>query len=564
MKIALTFFLLISSIIVTAQNNISEYLLKNGSAGANTYAIIIANEDYQSAASSYVGNDDRAIFQAERFQQMLIKTLGIPSGNILFYPDALNTSIKLAIARLQKTIPENSSLIFYYRGKTFTDAGSGKLYLVPVDVSDNETFYMFGLDDLIKRLSILDRNGITVLIDSSPGKISGSSCIIDNDYEEEKISSVSGKYLSLIRLKSLLVASVTADPIISEKPEIIISDPSTGTSQTSESSIVITGKVRSDCPAEIISVNGQEAPSLNDGSFLARIPLNSGDNNIVIEAKNCAGWTKSLLVVTRLAATSDKEIISDSLNYLKDGKISESGRNFAVIIGVSKYLDAKMPDLYYPIFDAGKVRNVLIENYTFDQRDVFLLINPVKEEIIRKLDSLNTVIKSVDNLLVFYAGHGSWDEKNSMGYWLPSDAVAKAVDSWIMNSIITGYAGKINARHTLIIADACFAGGIFRTRAFNTEEEKTIPELYFKTSKKAMTSGDLTEVPDESVFVKNFILLLSENKEKYLPSEQLFFGIKPKVLSNNIIPQFGILKNAGDQGGDFIFFRKKSVVAETK
>lgn len=564
MKTALTFFLLISSIIVTAQNNISEYLLKNGSAGANTYAIIIANEDYQSAASSYVGNDERAIFQAERFQQMLIKTLGIPSGNILFYPDALNTSIKLAIARLQKIIPENSNFIFYYRGKTFTDSGSGKLYLVPVDVSDNETFYMFGLEDLLKRLSNINKNGITVLIDSSPGESSGSSCIMDNSFEVENISSADGKYASLIRLKSLPAVSVTADPIISEKPELIITDPSIKGRQTAESSIVITGKVRSDCPVEIISVNGQEAPSLNDGSFLARIPLNSGDNNIVIEAKNCAGWTKCLIVVTRLALPSDNKIVSDSLNFLKEGKITESGRNFAVIIGVSKYLDAKMPDLYYPVFDARKVRNVLIENYTFDQRDVFLLINPVKEEITGKLDSLNNVIKSVDNLLVFYAGHGSWDEKNSMGYWLPSDALAKAVDSWIMNSIITGYAGKCNARHTLIIADACFAGGIFRTRAFITEEDKTIPELYFKTSKKAMTSGDLTEVPDESVFVKNFILSLSENKEKYLPSEQLFFGIKPKVLSNNIIPQFGILKNAGDQGGDFIFFRKTDRAEEIK
>jgi hypothetical protein len=72
-----------------------------------------------------------------------------------------------------------------------------------------------------------------------------------------------------------------------------------------------------------------------------------------------------------------------------------------------------------------------------------------------------------------------------------------------------------------------------------------------------MTSGDLTEVPDESIFVKNFILLLSENKESYLPSEKLFFGIKPKVVSSaDLIPQFGIIKNAGDQGGDFIFFKK--------
>jgi len=144
-----------------------------------------------------------------------------------------------------------------------------------------------------------------------------------------------------------------------------------------------------------------------------------------------------------------------------------------------------------------------------------------------------------------------------MGYWLPSDAAAKIYDNWLMNSIITSYVSQCNARHTLVIADACFGGSIFRTRAFKSEEEKAISELYSKTSKKAMTSGDLTEVPDKSVFVQNFIFLLSENKDDYLSSEKLFFNIKPKVVNTiDLIPQFGIIKNAGDQGGDYIFFRK--------
>jgi hypothetical protein len=82
--------------------------------------------------------------------------------------------------------------------------------------------------------------------------------------------------------------------------------------------------------------------------------------------------------------------------------------------------------------------------------------------------------------------------------------------------------------------------------------------MYLKTSKKAMTSGDLTEVPDESLFVKTFIDQLSANKDNYLSSEKLFFKIKPDIVkSADLIPQFGTIKNAGDQGGDFIFFRKK-------
>jgi len=48
------------------------------------------------------------------------------------------------------------------------------------------------------------------------------------------------------------------------------------------------------------------------------------------------------------------------------------------------------------------------------------------------------------------------------------------------------------------------------------------------------------------------------NAKKYLPSEQLFYSFKPAVLNNSInVPQFGEIKNAGDEGGDFIFIKKE-------
>jgi hypothetical protein len=159
---------------------------------------------------------------------------------------------------------------------------------------------------------------------------------------------------------------------------------------------------------------------------------------------------------------------------------------------------------------------------------------------------------------MFYAGHGSWDEKSHMGFWLPADAASQVFDNWIMNSTITGFMSEIEAKHILVIADACFGGSIFRTRAFIPPEEKSIEDLFDKSSRKAMTSGDLTEVPDESIFVKYFLQKLAENTGDYISSEKLFFEIKPQVADVvDLIPQFGIIKNAGDQGGDYIFFKKK-------
>lgn len=540
---------------VSAQDGLTDWLKSKG-IGKDSYAIIIANEDYQSYSDTYTANEELAIYQAERFEQMLIKKLGVPAKNIIFYPDATNTHIKLAIARLTKQIPANSTIVFFYRGKTYAAGSGGGMYLVPVDVSDDETFYMFSVKDLCARLSDVNKAKVILLIDSQPGKKTGTASMIEDGTNPLPDYTAQYKNLSLLALKpsskSADIFRDVTDPNGS-KPEIIITEPEANSNETFESTVQIRGSVKSDCILSVISVKGQEAHLMTDGTFSAKVNLEEGENNIAIEAKNCAGWSRKNITYTMKVREGDKP----EENNEKPG-MTVSGKNYAVIIGISKYRDPVMPDLFYPIQDARKVRDVLVKDYTFDPKNTLLLENPTKERIINTLDSLNEIITVNDNFLLFYAGHGTWDERTSMGYWLPADAAAKVYDNWIMNSIITGYASEINANHTLVIADACFGGSIFRTRAFLPEEEKEITELYIKTSKKAMTSGDLTEVPDESLFVKSFIKLLTENQEEFLPSEKLFFMIKPSIVNAiDLIPQFGIIKNSGDQGGDFIFFRRR-------
>jgi len=74
-----------------------------------------------------------------------------------------------------------------------------------------------------------------------------------------------------------------------------------------------------------------------------------------------------------------------------------------------------------------------------------------------------------------------------------------------------------------------------------------------------MTSGTLTEVPDVSVFVRYLIQRLQENDQTYLPSQQLFMSFRTAVINNSPlqqIPQYGEIRETGDEGGDFIFIRR--------
>ncbi len=180
------------------------------------------------------------------------------------------------------------------------------------------------------------------------------------------------------------------------------------------------------------------------------------------------------------------------------------------------------------------------------------------DQIIIALDSLSNVVTPEDNVLVFYAGHGYWDEKKELGYWFPADAAKANTARWLRNSTLRDYLYAIKSKHTLLIADACFSGGIFKTRAaFGADADLAVQKLYELPSRKAMTSGTLTVVPDKSLFMEYLVRRLSENQLKYLPSEKLFSSFREAVLNNSdVVPQYGTIQGTGDEGGDFIFIKK--------
>jgi len=229
----------------------------------------------------------------------------------------------------------------------------------------------------------------------------------------------------------------------------------------------------------------------------------------------------------------------------------------ALVIAVQEYEDPNINDLDHPVSDATRFIDVISNEYNFQKEHIKFMQNPTKADIIGTLHKMRSEVSSEDNLLIYYAGHGHWDEEMQTGYWLPSDAARDNPVDWIPNTDLTNYLNVLKTKHTLLIADACFSGGIFKTRsAFN--EELAIEKLYKLKSRKALTSGNLSEVPDKSVFVEYLIKNLMSNRKKYLPSEQLFSEMKPAVMSNSSnVPRYGTIQNVGDEGGDFIFIKKQ-------
>jgi len=319
--------------------------------------------------------------------------------------------------------------------------------------------------------------------------------------------------------------------------------------QTSESTYEIHGTVSSGENIRFINlfVNGQfvkniipPLPTMKQMVIDERVNLSLGVNQIKTEAVTVSGKKQESLL----------DIVYDlsTANY------------YALVIAVEEYNDPHINDLEHPVDDASKFINVIRSNYNFPAENINFMKNPTKADIIGTLHAMRGLVSNEDNLLIYYAGHGYYDEEMETGYWLPSDAREDNPVDWLPNTDLTNYLSVLKTKHTLLIADACFSGGIFNSRsAFNNAME--VESLYKLPSRNALTSGNLTEVPDKSIFVQELIKRLKNNTKKYLSAEQLYTSIKSEVISNprnvsNAIPKYGSIYNVGDEGGDFIFIRK--------
>ena len=240
-----------------------------------------------------------------------------------------------------------------------------------------------------------------------------------------------------------------------------------------------------------------------------------------------------------------------------DASAVDTGTYRALVIGVADY--QYHTSLEQPVADAQRFQQLLLRHYTFDPKAVHFLENPTREQLLGGLDAIEQELEEADSLLVFFAGHGHWDERRQQGYWLPSDAKIRSRSAWISNATLQEYLRAFVCQHVLVVADSCFSGSLLMRRSAMADADKDIQVLYSSKSRKAISSGVKEEVPDQSVFFHQLFQFLTKNKESFLSASALFAGIRNDIIINsptNQKPQFGAVDDTGDEGGDFIFIKK--------
>lgn len=309
-----------------------------------------------------------------------------------------------------------------------------------------------------------------------------------------------------------------------------------------------------------ISTNGRVVGTITkfekDGSFGFDVTLNAGNNTLVINAtdknENSIPQTFKIDFVEKdYNARNKNDIAEDDLP-----DIDSSINYFAVLIAEKDYDDEGFKDLLSPVDDAMEIKDILVNQYNFKDENVRLLANAGRQAI---LDSLNQICKMMtnsDNLLVFYAGHGTENKLNNQiigGYIIPADAVKGKKETYISNDEFTSPINNTQAKHVLFIADACFAGLM---RSALDDVPQGLKTSFNHKSRRILTSGNREEVPDQGQFIVNLKNFLRTEGGKYFLAQDIYNYIILNNQTNNS-PTYERLEDTGDEFiGQFLFMRR--------
>jgi len=252
------------------------------------------------------------------------------------------------------------------------------------------------------------------------------------------------------------------------------------------------------------------------------------------------------------------------LNVAQAMKSVEVGEYYGLIIGIDQY-SGEWPMLKNAVNDAKGVAELLSSKYTFHYMKTLYDKEATRDKILSEFEYLLETVKANDNVLIYYSGHGEYVENMDKGFWVPVDAAAKSISKYISNEDIRAFLTGIKSKHTLLVTDACFSGDIFRRKTMTIPYEnstKYYSKMYSLSSRKAITSGGVEPVMDKgkenhSIFAYYFLQALKNNNEKYFDAGQIFDFIKIPVVNNSYqTPAYSPIRNAGDEGGQFIFIMK--------
>lgn len=269
---------------------------------------------------------------------------------------------------------------------------------------------------------------------------------------------------------------------------------------------------------------------------------------------------------------------------MRGGKVSNAkvdvlpekkpGEKLAIIIASNQFASGDdWPYLNNPLNDAMDVGDTLTNQYGYK---VQYVLNKPKAEINKRLIELSKDLKEDDQLIIFFAGHGDYnDELLDDGFIVCTDSKPIAADptrdSYLSFNGLSRIFNNLPSRQVMVLLDVCF-GGTFGDKVVKTvqsdKEVKVNPNEPFVSKKlrlrtrRFISSGGKNTVPDKDLspqFANHSpfaVLLLEALRTKglnnYLTSSQIYAMIQDKLTSGPLIGDFGDVQ----RGSEFVLVGK--------
>jgi len=203
-----------------------------------------------------------------------------------------------------------------------------------------------------------------------------------------------------------------------------------------------------------------------------------------------------------------------------------TGDLYALVVGVSRYRDAKVPKLELSDKDAKAFGEFLeTQKGVFKETRVTYLLNEkaTKSEVEKYLYYTLPKAGKSDTVILFFSGHGAYDPLRPQEFlFLAYDAEPAYLGTTAVKMSGLEFLKGIEAERVLIIADACYAGGFSRMKPKSPAPsfDSFLQEVRNSSGRAIITSGNEKqlswEVPNlnNSVFTHNLLLGLKGEADR--------------------------------------------------
>jgi tetratricopeptide (TPR) repeat protein len=295
---------------------------------------------------------------------------------------------------------------------------------------------------------------------------------------------------------------------------------------------------------------------------------NRAHPNVRHRAKVC--WC-ALVLIGFMAAFSPRLIAQTRTAKVDDLR---NRKDYALLFATNEY--ATWPPLINPVPDAKAIAQELQNGYGFETE---LVINPTREAIVAKLREYSQKpFGASDQLLIFFAGHGYYDDVFKQGYIVARDSrlddetrgTYESYDN--LRSIINA----MHTKHILLVMDACYSGTFDRrigeagSRGVESYANFSLPDLFANkvklSTRKYLTSGGKDYVPDgEPGHHSPFAAHLLEALRSYGGNQGFltFNNILAAVDRTNPAPFWGEWGD-NEPGSEFFFVSKSFSAPEAQ